>query len=574
MLEDCFNQKTLVVSMMALLATPAAGQRPTSLTYVIHNAKIVTVDKAFTIAEAAAVKDGKFIGVGKTVDVLKAAGPGAQKIDMGGQMVLPGFNDSHVHLTSGERLEVQVDLTRVRSIADIKAALAERVKASRPGEWIIGTRGWWEYKLAEGRLPTRYDLDEIAPNNPVSIPGPHYSIVNSLALKLAGITRDTKDPQGGEIYHDEKGEPTGLLMDNAGRFVSKFYPRPTQEQKLAGLKRVLKLINSNGITSAGDPGGSVEQAEMFKALHSLGQLTVRVDFSYSVDPAAPLAQIEAELKNLPRPGFSTGDGMFRADQLGEVGLDGAELTALLSADYPTRPGYRGLQKVPQDQFNKFAALANRYGWRLRPHAVGDAAIDEALEAFGVADKEKSIKNHRWMIDHAFLLVPRHYPKVKELGLIINSQYMHNHQLGKLILDAWEKPLADQSEMFKDWIDNGIMFANGSDGPISYYAEPIVQIYGSVTRNTDWGGKLGPDQGISRADAIRSVTINGAWTSFEETVKGSIEPGKYADFVVLSDDILTIPAEAIKDVKVKATILGGKPVFGRLGPLVASGSVPK
>ena len=556
-----FTPKALMLAMTALLAGPTWAQSA----YVIHNARIVTVDKAFSIAEAAAIRDGKFVAVGKTDDVLKAAGKGAQKIDMGGQMVLPGFNDSHVHLTSGERLEVQVDLTRVRSIADIKKALGDKIKVSKPGEWIIGTRGWWEYQLSDGRLPTRYDLDEIAPDNPVSIPGPHYSIVNSLALKLAGITRDTKDPQGGEIYHDEQGEPTGLLMDNAGRFVSKFYPRPTLEQKMAGLKRVLKLVNSNGLTSAGDPGGSVEQGEMFKALHSLGELTVRVDFSYSVDPAAPLDQIEAQLKTLPKPGWSTGDGMFRADQLGEVGLDGAELTALLAQDFPTRPGYRGLQKVPQDQFDKFAVLANRYGWRLRPHAVGDAAIDQALDSFMAANNDKSIKDRRWMIDHAFLLLPRHYARVKDLGLIINSQYMHNAQLGKLILAAWDRRLADQSEMFKDWVDNGIMFANGSDGPISYHAEPIYQIYGSVTRNTLWGGQLGPDQGLSREDAIRSVTINGAHTSFEEGVKGSIEPGKYADFVVLSDDILSVPAEQIKDIKVKATILGGKPVYGQLGP---------
>ena len=560
-----FTPKALMLGMTALLAAPLAAQQAAVPAYVIHNAKIVTVDKAFSIAEAAAVRDGKFVAVGKTADVLKAAGPGARKIDMGGQMVLPGFNDSHVHLTSGERLEVQVDLTRVRSIADIKKAIGDRVKQSKPGEWIIGTRGWWEYQLAEGRLPTRYDLDEIAPDNPVSIPGPHYSIVNSLALKLGGITRDTKDPQGGEIYHDEKGEPTGLLMDNASRFVSKFYPRPTLEQKMAGLKRVLKLVNSNGITSAGDPGGSVEQGEMFKALHSLGELTVRVDFSYSVDPAAPLDQIEAQLKVLPKPGWSTGDGMFRADQLGEVGLDGAELTALLAQDFPTRPGYRGLQKVPQDQFDKFAVLANRYGWRLRPHAVGDAAIDQALDSFMAANNDKSIKDRRWMIDHAFLLLPRHYARVKDLGLIINSQYMHNAQLGKLILAAWDRRLADQSEMYKDWVDNGILFANGSDGPISYHAEPIYQIYGSVTRNTLWGDRLGPDQGLSREDAIRSVTINGAHTSFEENVKGSIEPGKYADFVVISDDILTVPAEAIKDIKVKATILGGRPVYGQLGP---------
>jgi predicted amidohydrolase YtcJ len=509
--------------------------------------------------------------VGSNADVMRSAGPSTRIIDMDGKTVLPGFNDTHVHLTSGEALETQVDLTHISSIADIQNAIAARVRTAKPGEWISGTRGWWEYNLADGRLPNRFDLDKVAPNNPVTIPGPHYTIANSLALKLAGITRDTKDPQGGEVWKDPKsGEPTGLLMDNAGRFVRKFYPEPTHEQKIAGYRRVFALINSHGLTSAGDPGGSPEQAGMFRELHDAGQLTVRVDFSYSVDPAAPLNEIEAQLKSLPAPGTNTGDGMFRSDELGEVGLDGAELTAYLAQDYPTRPGYRGLQKVPNDQFNKFAALANRYGWRLRPHAVGDAAVDEALEAFQYADAQKSIRDRRWMIDHAFLLLPRHYPLVKKLGLIINSQYMHNYQLGALILKAWNRPLADKSESYADWIRNGIMFANGSDGPISYHAEPLLEIYGSVTRKTGWGGSLGPDQGISREDAIRSVTINGAYTSFEENVKGSIEPGKYADFVVLSGDVLAVPADRIKDLKVLTTVLGGKPVYGQLPAGTAAG----
>jgi predicted amidohydrolase YtcJ len=387
-------------------------------------------------------------------------------------------------------------------------------------------------------------------------------IANSRALALAGVTRDTPDPTGGQIYRDSNGEPTGLLMDNATRFVRKFIPKPTEAQKEEGLKRVLALVNSHGLTSAGDPSGSAEDAALFRKLRDAGQLTVRVDFAYSIDPAEPLDQVETELKALPKPG-SDGDGMFRSDEIGETGLDGAELTALLNEDYPGKPGYRGLQKVPTEHFEKFAALVAKYGYRLRPHAVGDGAIDEALDAFEYANKQVPITDKRWMIDHAFLLGPTHYARVKRLGLIINSEYMHNYELGLLILKAWKRPLADRSEPYAEWLKNGIMFAGGSDGPISYYAEPLLEIYGEVTRGTQWGGKLGPDQGISRADAIRSVTINGAYTTFEEKVKGSIEPGKYADFVVLSDDILSIPAEQIRDMKVLTTVLGGKAVFGRL-----------
>jgi predicted amidohydrolase YtcJ len=542
---------------LALLLSTAA---PADL--IIRDAHIVTVDPKFSIAQAAAIRDGRFIAVGSDSAVMKSAGSNTRVVDLHGKTVLPGFDDTHVHLTAGEELPVQVDLTHIHSIKDIQSAIAARAKESKAGDWIVGTRGWWEYQLAEGRLPTRADLDAAAPNNPVAIPGPHYVIVNSRALALAGVTRDTPDPKGGQIYKDSTGEPTGLLMDNAGRFVRKFLPHPTEEQKEAGVERVLALVNSHGLTSAGDPSGTAADAALFRKLRDEGQLTVRVDFAYDVDPAEPLDKVEAELKALPKPG-SDGDGMFRSDEIGETGLDGAELTAFLEHDYPGKPGYRGLQKVPTEQFEKFAALVAKYGYRLRPHAVGDAAIDEALDAFEYANSKTPITGRRWMIDHAFLLGPRHYARVRKLGLIINSQYMHNYELGALILKAWKRPLADRSEPYAEWLKNGIMFAGGSDGPISYYAEPLLEIYGEVTRGTQWGGRLGPDQGISRADAVRSVTIDGAYTTFEEKVKGSIEPGKYADFVVLSDDILAVPAEKIRDTKVLATVLGGKLVFGAL-----------
>lgn len=553
--------RSLMLTLAALTSSTALAQgSPADL--IIRDAHIITVDPSFSTAQAAAIRDGRFIAVGTNADVLRTKGPKTRVIDLHGRTILPGFNDTHVHLTAGKDLQAEVDLTHIHSIKDIKAAIAARLKQSKPGEPIVGTRGWWEYQLAEGRLPNRADLDAVAPNNPVSIPGPHYVIANSLALKLAGVTRDTPDPQGGQIYKDLSGEPTGLLMDNASRLVRKFMPKPTEAQKVAGMKRVLALANSHGLTSAGDPQGSPEDAALFRSLRDHGDLTVRIDFAYDVDPAQPLDKVENVLKTLPKPG-SDGDGMFRSDEIGETGLDGAELTAFLEHDYPGKPGYRGLQKVPTEQFKKFAALVAKYGYRLRPHAVGDAAIDEALDAFEYANAQTPLANRRWMIDHAFLLGPQHYSRVKRLGLIINSQYMHNYELGALILKAWKRPLADRSEPYAEWLKNGVMFAGGSDGPISYYAEPLLEIYGEVTRGTQWGGKLGAKQGISREDAIRSVTINGAFTSFEEKVKGSIEPGKYADLVVLSGDIMKVPAQRIRDLKVLATVLGGRLVYGSL-----------
>jgi predicted amidohydrolase YtcJ len=237
-----------MIPFVLLLSAAAVTQAPADL--IIRDAHIVTVDRRFSIVRAAAIRDGRFLAVGSDAEVMRAAGPGTRIVDLHGKTVLPGFNDTHVHLTAGEELPVQVDLTHIRSIKDIQAAIAARAKQLKPGEWIVGTRGWWEYQLAEGRLPARADLDAAAPENPVAIPGPHYMIVSSRALELADVTRDTPNPQGGEIYKDAMGEPTGLLMDNAGRAVRKFLPHPTEPQKEAGLKRILALASSHGLTSA------------------------------------------------------------------------------------------------------------------------------------------------------------------------------------------------------------------------------------------------------------------------------------------------------------------------------------
>jgi predicted amidohydrolase YtcJ len=552
------------VSAAALLASGMAHAQ-TAPDLILYDAKIVTVDAKFSVARAVSIAGGRFVKVGSDKEVLASAGPNTVKIDLHGQTVLPGFIDSHVHqLTQGAGLSVDVDLTNIHSIADIQAAIVKRVKEVKPGEWIRGTRGWWEHELSDGRLPTRADLDKAAPNNPLYIPGPHYIIVNSLALKLAGIGKDTPDPQGGEIRKDPAtGEPTGVLFDNAGRPVARLMPKESQEDRVKGLLQTMALNNSNGLTSIGEPGGTQEDMDLYKSLLAEGKLTTRVDFAYDIDPAEPLEKVKQDLAAIGPPTQQYGDGMIRADQIAETGLDGAELTALLREDFPDRPGYKGMFKVPQRQFNEFAAAVAQAGWRLRPHVVGDAAIDEALAAFEYANSKTDITKRRWMIDHDFLLLPDMYPRIKKLGLMLNSEYMHDAQLGKLILVAWHKPLADKMENYKDWLAAGLKFAGGSDGPISYHAWPLYEIYGEVTRGTMWGGKLGADQGITREQAIRSVTSWSPLTSFEENVKGSIEPGKYADLVLLSDDILKVPAEKIKDSKVLATVMGGKTVYGKL-----------
>ena len=529
---------------------------------IIHNGKIVTVDKDFSIAEAAAIKDGKFIQVGTESSVLESAGPDTMVVDLGGKTVLPGFNDTHSHMTTmGVNLPTMIDLTEITSIDDIKQAVAERVKVTEKGEWIFSEGGWWQFMLEDGRLPNRYDLDEVSPDNPVTLKGGHYVIANSMALERVGFNKDSENPAGGEIWKDDDGEPTGFLVRNAMYPLLDHLQTPDRDVQLDGIRQAITRVNSWGMTSLREPGGTREQVEMLRSLYENGELTVRVDWCYDIDPNTPADEIDAMFEALGDPGEQWGDGIFRADGLAEMMLDGAEESAQIRTEYVGRPGYYGLRLIEQDQLNSVVLAAARHGWRPGPHVVGGASIDQLLDAYEYVNGQINIQDRRWIVDHGILLQPDHYDRVKELGLIVLPQPRHLYIIGDKFIEHWGEELAHKSYRLRDWIDNGIRFSLGADKPVSSRSRPLMQIYVAVTRGTGWGGVLGPDQGLTREEAIRGITLDSAYTSFEEDIKGSIETGKYADFVVLSDDILTVPGEDIKDIEVEATVLAGNVVYG-------------
>ena len=255
---------------------------------IIHNGKIVTVDKDFSITEAVAVKDGKFLRVGTEQWVLESAGPDTNIVDLNGKTVLPGFNDTHSHMTTmGVNLPTMIDLTEITSIADIKQAVAERVKVTEKGEWIFSEGGWWQFMLEDGRLPNRYDLDEVSPDNPVTLKGGHYVIANSMALERVGFNRDSENPAGGEIWKDDDGEPTGFLVRSAMYPVLEYLETPDRDVQMDGIRQAIRRVNSWGMTSLREPGGTREQVEMLRSLYENGELTVRVDWCYDVDPYTP-----------------------------------------------------------------------------------------------------------------------------------------------------------------------------------------------------------------------------------------------------------------------------------------------
>ncbi|MCY3750622.1 MAG: amidohydrolase [Gammaproteobacteria bacterium] len=554
-----YNIFLLVLVLFAFIISGCARQEAD---LIIHNAKIVTVDNDFSIAEAAAVKDGKFLQVGTESAVLESAGSGTLLVDLGGRTVLPGFNDTHSHMTTmGINLPTMIDLTEVSSIDDIKQAVAERVAVTEKGEWIFSEGGWWQFMLEDGRLPNRHDLDEVSPDNPVTLKGGHYVIANSMALERVGYDRDSENPPGGEIWKDDEGEPTGFLVRNAMYPFLDHFQTPDREVQKDGIRQAIRRVNSWGMTSLREPGGSRELLDMLRELYESGELTVRIDWCYDVDPNTPEDEIDGMFEALGDPQEKWGDGMFRTDGLAEMMLDGAEESAQIRTEYQGRPGYYGLRLVEQDQLNRFVLAAARHGWRPGPHAVGGASIDQLLDAYEYVNSQIDITDKRWIVDHGILLQPDHYDRVKKLGLIVLPQPRHLYIIGDKFIEHWGEELAHQSYRLRDWMDNGIKFSLGADKPVSSRSKPIMQIYVAVTRRTGWGGVLGPDQGLTREEAIRGITLDSAYVSFEEDVKGSIEPGKYADFVVLSDDILTVPGETIKDIEVEATVLAGKVVYG-------------
>ena len=554
-----YNIFLLVLVLFAFIISGCARQEAD---LIIHNAKIVTVDNDFSIAEAAAVKDGKILQVGTESAVLESAGSGTLLVDLGGRTVLPGFNDTHSHMTTmGINLPTMIDLTEVSSIDDIKQAVAERVAVTEKGEWIFSEGGWWQFMLEDGRLPNRHDLDEVSPDNPVTLKGGHYVIANSMALERVGYDRDSENPPGGEIWKDDEGEPTGFLVRNAMYPFLDHFQTPDREVQKDGIRQAIRRVNSWGMTSLREPGGSRELLDMLRELYESGELTVRIDWCYDVDPNTPKDEIDGMFEALGDPQEKWGDGMFRTDGLAEMMLDGAEESAQIRTEYQGRPGYYGLRLVEQDQLNRFVLAAARHGWRPGPHAVGGASIDQLLDAYEYVNSQIDITDKRWIVDHGILLQPDHYDRVKKLGLIVLPQPRHLYIIGDKFIEHWGEELAHQSYRLRDWMDNGIKFSLGADKPVSSRSKPIMQIYVAVTRRTGWGGVLGPDQGLTREEAIRGITLDSAYVSFEEDVKGSIEPGKYADFVVLSDDILTVPGETIKDIEVEATVLAGKVVYG-------------
>ena len=527
---------------------------------VLFNGKVITVDRTFSIHQAVAITGDRITAVGTDTLVKSAAGPSTRMVDLGGRAVIPGLMDNHLHGAGGGP---GVDLSRARSLADVSAALRARVRASKPGDVIVSNSDWHEAQLEEQSLPLRDDLDRVAPQNPVVlVRGGHEYILNSAALARWSITEATPEPAGGRITRYKNGRLNGELVDKAKSLVS-LPPAPPRTPQQAVDDRIAdyRKLNEAGLTSIRHPGISIAAYRMLQEMQKRGQLTIRINAllrpaigADGVDPALAASGIKQD----------EGDDRLRIGgiKLGvDGGFEGGLMRDLYEKPWDEGGAYRGLQTIETKRYVAAVSELNRQGWRIATHAVGDAAIDLVLDAYEKASAERPIVDRRWSIEHAFIGRPDHLPRMKALGVAISAQD-HLYLAGPSLVKYWGPTRAAITTPVKMYLDAQLPVSSGTDAPVVPYP-PLWTLYHFISRDTISGGVLGTGQKVTREQALRMATINNAWLTMEENSKGSIEPGKLADLVILSEDPLSCPAPRLRDAKVLATLVGGKVVAGDL-----------
>jgi predicted amidohydrolase YtcJ len=538
-----------------LMAPAMLGQTAPPDTILV-NGHVITVDARFSIAEAVAIGGGKFTAIGTNADIRKLAGANSQTIDLHGATVIPGLADGHLHDAGGGP---GVDLSAARSLADVVAAVGARVKSSRPGDIVVSNSDWHEAQLKEHRLPYRRDLDAVSPDNPVVlVRGGHEYILNSAALAKWKIAKDTPQPSGGRITRDADGELNGELIDRAKSLVQLPPPPSLSIDELVAQH---KKLNAAGLTSIRYPGASVEQYRLLQQMEQRGLLTIRVNqlLRFGADNAAAMRDAIAASHLAP----DAGDDWLRIGGM-KLGVDGGFEGGWMRQPYAEPWGehgaYFGVNTMKAAAYTDVVKELNRLGWRVATHAVGDAAIDEVLAAYEAANAERSIRGKRWTIEHGFIPQPDQFPRMKALDLVISAQD-HLYLAGPSLVSYWGAARAARTTPMRTYLDQGFVVAGGTDSAVVPYP-PLWVFYHFVSRDTISGGVMGAEQKISRKEALQVETINNAYLTFEERIKGSIEPGKLADLVVLPEDILTCPDKHIEQMPVTMTMVGGRIVYRR------------
>lgn len=525
------------------------------------NGKVVTINAKNELAEAVAVKDGKITAVGKTAEIKGLTGSGTAVIDLQGKTVTPGFIESHCHPSlAGPALVFEVDVRTAGTIDEIINMLRQKAKELPAGKWLKGV-GYNDRNLKEQRHPTKWDLDKATTSHPVYLErtDAHLAAVNSAALRLAKLTKDTPDPEGGRFGRDpETGELTGLLLEKGQIPAKKLIPPYTIPELKEGLVAAFKRLANWGITSVSDADVKHDDLVAYQELLAENRLPLRV--SMMIEGMGLVSS--GYLAELAAVGIKAGFGNERLRILGtKFFCDGSMSgwTAALYEPYANAPTEYGIIVIPPEELTRGIVEAHQAGLRPIIHAIGDRAIDIALDAIEKALAERPVSDHRLRIEHCSLPTAKAIDRIKRLGVIPSSSVGFIPELGSAHLLGLGQARMKYYFPHRTYLEKGIISVGNSDWYVTS-ANIAKQIYGLVTRKTFTGEIVGLEQAISVMDALRLYTINAAYASFEEKIKGSIEPGKLADLTVLDRDILSVPAEEIKDIKVETTIVGGEIIY--------------
>lgn len=568
---------TAFISIIAVLGVfvTVCGENPAIADLILINGKIITMDDAVPEAEAVAIHGDIIAAVGSTEDIQRHIGQGTEIIDLQGMIALPGFIESHAHLIGLGQSKMILDLTTARSWSDIVAMVGSAVGGKQPGAWITG-RGWHQDKWADvpspniGGLPYHDDLDRVAPVNPVLLThaSGHSCLANAAAMIVAGITRDTPDPEGGTIVRDAEGRPIGAFleaaMDTLYAALDSAERGRTPGEIAADTRRAVSLAVqeclARGITTFHDAGASFAEVDIYKQMAREDSLGIRLWIMLSEDNDS----LNARIDDYRLVGYGNNFLTVRAVKRYVDGALGSHGAWLLEP-YDDRPGSSGLNTGPFDELRETARIAAEHGFQMCTHAIGDRGNREMLnlyEEIFAARPDKS--DWRWRIEHAQHIDPLDIPRFGRLGIIAAMQGIHCTSDGPWV----PKRLGDRRSregayVWRKLMQGGTLICNGTDAPVES-ADPIANLYASVTRKMAGGRAFYADQCMTRQEALASYTINGAYAAFEEDIKGSITPGKLADITVLSHDILTVPEDQILNTEIMYTIVGGRVRYRRTG----------
>jgi len=547
------NVISLFLLFLLWFSSPAVRAQAPDL--ILHNGNIITLDDKLATASAVAIQGEKISTLGASEQVLKLAGPKTKIIDLKKRTVVPGLIDTHIHIISGGLGMKKVQLAEATSIAELLDIIAGHIRDNQvpAGEWVVASSDWYVNQLKENRFPTRWELDQVAPQNPVFLPrGAHQSASNSLALKLGGITKESSSPAGGEIVKDPKtGDPDGSLVDTAQEPIKKLLPKESDKASLEALQRVQELAHSLGITSLVDGGVTLGEWQTMEQLKKSGQLKIRIAARIRPRDVNDFAKINAALSP------ETGDVWLRTGPI-KVTLDGGSTGALFTRAYAIKPDFHGVQVTSTAVLKEISELANQNNWRMSVHCNGDKAFDILLDTWEAVNKKKSIVGKRWTVEHGKNIRPEQIRRVKALGLLVTIQAAP-YVKGETYMTNFGRETAEQSSPTRDYLKSGIILAGGSDW-LTNPLNPFLHMYFAVARKTKAGNLLGQNQALTPGEALTMHTKYAAYVTLEENSKGTLASGKLADLAVLSHDPLKIATEQIKDIKVLMTLVGGEMVY--------------